>query len=164
MRTAEYWINNLNLLPHPEGGYYKESYRSEEEIIGSELPSRFGGNRAISTAIYFLLIKGNFSAFHKIKSDEIWHFYDGDPIAIHVINNMGDLSTKILGLQVDDGQLPQITIPANTWFASKSTGDFSLAGCTVAPGFDFADFEMADREVLINLYQRHQELIKEFTR
>ncbi len=164
MKNASYWINSLNLLPHPEGGYYKESYRSSGEIKNSTLPESFIGNRAFSTAIYFLLEKGNFSAFHRIKSDELWHYYDGDPIAIHVINNDGTLVTHMLGMQPHKGLFPQITIPANTWFASESIGDFSLAGCTVSPGFDFNDFEMADRNTLIGLHGEHSSIIKKFTR
>ncbi len=164
MNNSSYWINSLNLLPHPEGGYYKEAYRSIENIDTKSLPERFAGNRPFSTAIYFLLEKGNFSAFHRIKSDELWHFYDGDPIAIHVINNNGILITHMLGLQPHKGLFPQITIPANTWFASESIGDFSLAGCTVSPGFDFTDFEMANREVLTSLFPDHHTIIKQFTR
>jgi len=164
MKNASYWINSLNLLPHPEGGYYKETYRSLGEIKDNTLPNRFNGSRAYSTAIYFLLEKGNFSAFHRIKSDELWHFYDGDPIAIHVITNNGTLTTHMLGKQPHKGYFPQIVIPANTWFASESIGNFSLAGCTVSPGFDFKDFEMADRNTLIGLHEEHSNIIKQFTR
>jgi predicted cupin superfamily sugar epimerase len=164
MKNASYWINSLNLLPHPEGGYYKETYRSSGKIKDSSLPTNFIGNRAFSTAIYFLLEKGNFSAFHRIKSDELWHFYDGDPIAIHVINNNGILTTHMLGKQPDKGIFPQITIPANSWFASESIGNYSLAGCTVSPGFDFNDFEMADRNKLIGLHSKHISIIEKFTR
>ena len=161
---SAYWINRLDLLPHPEGGYYKETYRSTEEIISSALPKRFLGNRKLSTAIYFLLEKGNFSAFHRIKSDEIWHFYDGSPVLIHTIDSKGILTTYKLGNLASEGVFPQITIPANTWFASESIGNFSLVGCTVSPGFDFSDFEMADRKSLINLYAEHRAIIEQFTR
>ncbi len=163
MRDAHYWINHLNLLPHPEGGYYKEVYRSGEEINKESLPDRFQGTRAFSTSIYFLLEKGDFSAFHRIKSDEVWHFYDGAPISIYVIDNEGALTIHKLGLSPDKGITPQLTIPANHWFASESTGNFSLVGCTVAPGFDFIDFEMADRNSLINLYTEHREIIEKYT-
>lgn len=164
MTTAKYWIKNLNLLPHPEGGFYKESYRSSEIIPHNYMPNRFDGDRAFSTAIYFLLEKGNFSAFHRIKSDEIWHFYDGDSVAIYEINNKGIFTKHILGKQIDKGELLQIVIPANSWFASESTGNFSLVGCTVAPGFDFNDFEMAKQNILINQFEQHQNIIKKFTR
>lgn len=163
MRDANYWIDNLDLLPHPEGGYFKEAYRSSEEIEQGSLPHRFKGNRAFSTSIYFLLGKGGFSAFHKIKSDEIWHFYDGDSISIYVIDNNGILTIHELGLFPDKGIMPQATIPANNWFAAETTGNFSLVGCTVAPGFDFNDFEMADRNELIELHGEHREIIEHFT-
>ncbi len=161
---SAYWINSLGLLPHPEGGYYKETYRSNEEITNNALPDRFSGNKSFATAIYFLLEEGNFSAFHKIKSDEIWHFYDGSPVLIHTIDNDGTLITYKLGNSPIDGVFPQITIPANTWFASESTGNFSLVGCTVSPGFDFNDFEMANRKMLVNLFEKHRAIIEKFTR
>jgi len=164
MKDSAYWINSLGLLPHPEGGFYKETYRSNEEITNNALPDRFSGNRSFATAIYFLLEEGNFSAFHKIKSDEIWHFYDGSPVLIHTIDNDGTLITYKLGNSPIDGVFPQITIPANTWFASESTGNFSLVGCTVSPGFDFNDFEMANRKRLVNLFEKHRAIIEKFTR
>ena len=164
MRNAEYWIKHLNLLPHQEGGYFKEVYRSVEEIKRSSLPDRFPGDRAFSTSIYFLLEKGDFSAFHKIKSDELWHFYDGAPISIHVINDNGILTTYKLGLSPENKIMPQVTIFANQWFAAESLGDFSLVGCTVSPGFDFNDFEIAERNNLINLHKEHKKIIEQFTR
>ncbi len=164
MIDANYWVKKLVLSPHPEGGFFKESYRSKNTIYNSSLPKNIEGNRVYSTAIYFLLVKGNFSAFHRIKSDEIWHFYDGDTIAIHIIDSKGVLSTKLLGVSTIKDVLPQITVPANTWFASETMGEYSLAGCTVAPGFDFIDFEMADREVLIDRYGEHKSIIEKFTR
>lgn len=164
MRDASFWVKHLNLLPHPEGGYFKEVYKSDEVIKKNSLPDRFSGDRAFSTSIYFLLEKNDFSAFHKIKSDEVWHFYDGDTIAIYVIDNEGELTVHKLGLSPDKGIMPQITIPANTWFASESTGSFSLVGCTVSPGFDFNDFEMGNRNTLFNNYPEHREIITRYTR
>ncbi len=164
MRNTEYWIKNLSLLPHPEGGYYKEVYRAGETINSNVLPTRFTGDRVFSTSIYFLLVEGNFSAFHRIKSDEIWHFHDGYPINIYVIGNNGRLEIHTLGIQPHKGHFPQITIPANLWFASESTGKYSLAGCSVSPGFDFCDFELADRDTLLNLYGEHRSVIEQFTR
>lgn len=164
MRNAEYWIKHLKLLPHPEGGYFKEVYRSDEEIAKESLPDRYPDNRSFSTSIYFLLEKDDFSAFHRIKSDEIWHFYDGDPVSIYVIDNNGKLVNYELGLSPDKGILPQVTIPANNYFASRSTGSFSLVGCTVSPGFDFADFEMANRNALINSHSKYKKIIEQFTR
>lgn len=164
MRNAQYWIQHLNLLPHKEGGYYKEVYRSNEQVLKNSLPERFTNDRVFSTSIYFLLEKGDFSAFHKIKSDEIWHHYDGAPVTIHVINNEGLLSTRKLGLSPEIKIMPQVTITANHWFAAETMGDFSLVGCTVSPGFDFHDFEIADRNVLLNNYIEHKKIIEQFTR
>lgn len=164
MRDANYWIKHLNLLPHPEGGYFREVYRSDEKIKGSSLPDRFTNDRHINTSIYFLLCKDMFSAFHRIKSDEIWHFYDGDHVSIYMINDENKLITYKLGLLPEKGILPQITIPANNWFASESTGDFSLVGCTVSPGFNFNDFEMGDRNSMIYQYPKHRNIIERLTK
>jgi uncharacterized protein len=154
---AAHYIKQLALLPHPEGGYYKETYRSKEEI---ELKA-FGGKRNYSTAIYFLLEKGNFSAFHRIKSDELWHFYEGDPLEVIEIDAKGELKITELGKDKF-----QYGVPAGNWFGSrvKEGGNFSLVGCTVAPGFDFTDFEMAEREKLIKEFPNHSAIIKSMTR
>ncbi|MEQ8688445.1 MAG: cupin domain-containing protein [Imperialibacter sp.] len=159
-RNADYYIKQLNLNSHPEGGYFKETYRSVD------VTTTKAGQRSISTAIYFLLEAGNFSAFHRIKSDEAWHFYDGEPLSIYVIHQNGTLEEIKLGLDLSAGQKPQAVVPANCWFASRVTvdGKFSLVGCTVAPGFDFQDFEMADRNTLITEYPQHQSIITSLTR
>lgn len=128
---SDYWIKHLELQAHPEGGYYKETYRSKGTTVTPH------GIRNHSTAIYFLLEKGNFSAFHKIKSDELWHFYTGDPLSVYIIHPNATLEEIQLGLNPEKGQCPQAVVPANSWFASKVAGEgrFALAGCTVAPGF-----------------------------
>lgn len=166
MLTEQELVEKLALLPHPEGGFYKETYRSELLIAKEALPEGFGGSRNCSTAIYYLLPAGAFSAFHRIRSDEGWHFYDGLPLNVYVIHLDGKLEVIRLGRDVLNGETYQAVVPAGCWFASKPMGDagYSLAGCTVSPGFDFADFEMADREHLINDYPQHSELIKELTR
>lgn len=164
MKTPKYWIESLDLLPHPEGGFFKEAYRSSEVIENNSLPNRFDGDRSISTSIYFLLKEGQFSTFHKIKSDETWHFYDGAPITIYIINQQGNMDSFKLGLDPLNNIFPQITIPANCWFAAKSEGSFTLVGCTVAPGFDFNDFEMANQEELINEFPSHKSTILQFTK
>ena len=141
MKEANYWIDVLDLEKHPEGGYYKETYRSDEKVNLNE----FDGERNLSTAIFFLLEEGNFSAFHRIKSDEMWHFYDGSPLVIHMIDEKGNYSSQKLGKNMEQGELLQFVVPAGVWFASEVLeGAFSLVGCTVSPGFDFNDFEMAD--------------------
>lgn len=157
------YINQLDLSPHPEGGFYKETYRSTQEYLFSP---DFHGLRNVSTAIYFMLLENNFSAFHKIKSDETWHFYAGDALEVIELSESKGLSITLLGNQLDQNSTFQHTVYANTWFASrvKSGGTFSLVGCTVAPGFDFNDFVMADRAELIKLFPQHQVLIESLTR
>lgn len=158
-KTASEWVRTLELKPHPEGGYYRETYRSAGTLLSPH------GQRHYSTAIYFLLEKGNFSAFHRIRSDELWHFYDGDPLLIYILNKEG-LRTVRLGKNPAAGELPQAVVPAHTWFASKVAegGVFGLAGCTVSPGFDFADFQMAKRYQLLTEFPAHEDLILELTR
>ncbi|HYC83952.1 MAG TPA: cupin domain-containing protein, partial [Chryseosolibacter sp.] len=109
MRTATYWINHLRLTRHPEGGYYRETYRSTESVEPAALPARFQGSRSLSTAIYFLLESSQRSVFHRIKSDEVWHFYDGSPVAIFVLRD-GGLDTFRLGLSIENNETPQVTI------------------------------------------------------
>ncbi|NQY05631.1 MAG: cupin domain-containing protein, partial [Flavobacteriaceae bacterium] len=118
------------------------------------------------TAIYFLLTSENFSAFHRIKQDEIWHFYEGSPLYVHVIDPSGKYTRHEVGLDFANGQTPQLVVPASHWFASsvKDMDSYSLVGCTVAPGFDFDDFELADRQELINKFPNHQDIIKKLTR
>lgn len=166
MQSAQQLISQFKLQKHPEGGWYKETYRSSENIPQAALPARFKGPRVFSTAIYFLLEQGNFSAFHRIKSDECWHFYSGDPLLLYVIEMNGTLTTVILGNDTVQGQLFQYVVPANCWFASRpaSLSTFSFLGCTVAPGFDFGDFELANAAFLLALYPRHQIIIKELCR
>jgi len=166
MSKAEQLIRQFDLQPHPEGGWYKQTYKSKELVEAAALPDRFAGDRVFSTAIYFLLEEGNFSAFHKIKSDECWHFYAGDQLQIYVIQTDGSLDIIQLGNDFTKGQLFQYTVPANCWFASRpATGSaFCFAGCTVAPGFEFADFEMADPSSLSVVYPQHAGIIKELCR
>jgi uncharacterized protein len=163
MLTVQQLVQQFALEPHPEGGWYKEIYRSSEYIPEVGLPERFGGPRVFSTAIYFLLEQGNFSAFHRIKADECWHFYAGDPLLVYIILQDGSLDIIHLGNDVNKGQLFLYVVPANCWFASRpATGSaFCFAGCTVAPGFDFADFELADAGSLSGLYPQHERIIKD---
>ncbi len=163
MKNLNYWVEKLDLSPHPEGGFFKENYRCNENIAGNTLPPRFLSDRSISTSIYFLLEKGQKSAFHRIKSDEIWHFYDGYPLTIYVIDNNGELIIYKLGLDPENNVLPQIVIPANCWFAAETEGDFTLVGCTVSPGFDFSDFELAKKQNLISEYPNQHEIIEKFS-
>jgi predicted cupin superfamily sugar epimerase len=159
--TADYFINKLGLTKHVEGGSFKETYRSNFEINKQNLPADFKGNRNISTGIYFLLEHGQFSAFHKIASDEMWHFYYGQTLTVYEIEPDGNLITHKLGTNLENGETFQCVIKSGNWFGSRCevSNGFSLVGCTVSPGFDFADFELANRESLTNRYPHLTELI-----
>ncbi len=163
--TAAYYVQKLQMEPHPEGGYFAETYRSAETIPHSALPDRFGGNRAFGTAIYFLLESHHVSALHRIQADEIWHFYAGGPLDVFVIDPTGELTVIRLGNKLEQGDVFQAVVPAGCWFGSKPAegSAFSLVGCTVAPGFDFADFEMADRATLLEEYPQHRAVIEQLT-
>jgi uncharacterized protein len=166
MITPQQLIQQFNLQPHPEGGWYKETYKSTELLPQAALPQRFNGDRSFSTAIYFLLEQGNFSAFHKIKSDECWHFYTGEPLDVYIINQQGALNIIELGNDINKGYVFQYVVPANCWFASRPAAEsnFCFVGCTVAPGFDFEDFELADADELSKLYPQHRDIIQELCR
>jgi len=159
-------IEKYRLLPHPEGGWYKETYRSEEKIPAEALPKQFGGSRSFATAIYFLMEAQNFSAFHRIKSDECWHFYAGGTLEIYIIDQLGNLSIVLLGNEMAKGERFQFVVPANCWFASKPAPGvaFSFVGCTVSPGFDFEDFELAQGDVLSLQYPQHAAVIHSLCR
>lgn len=166
--NAAYFIQALGMHPHPEGGYFADTYRSAEAIPHAALPGRFSGSRLFSTAIYFLLEHHQRSALHRIQSDEVWHFYAGAPLEIFVISPVGDLTIIRLGNNPKRGEVFQAVVQAGCWFGSKpvsapdSSGadiGFSLVGCTVAPGFDFADFELASRATLLDAFPQHQPVI-----
>ncbi|MEO7308762.1 MAG: cupin domain-containing protein [Chitinophagaceae bacterium] len=166
MDRIQHLIAYLHLQPHPEGGYYAETYRSTETLPRAALPARFTGSRNYSTAIYFLIPAGQFSAFPRIRADELWHFYEGGPLHVYVIDPGGSLQIIRLGGNITDGEVFQAIVPAGCWFASRPAPDtsYSLVGCTVAPGFDFEDFEMADGTKLTAKYPSHAGLIAELCR
>ncbi len=159
-------IKAYDLQPHPEGGFYKQTYVSDLIIPADALPEGFGGDRCISTAIYFLLPAPHFSAFHRIKSDELWHFYEGSSLHIHVIDPDGKYTLLRLGRDLAGGDAYQHVVKAGSWFASETgIGEgFGFVGCTVSPGFDFADFELASREVLIKQFPQHEGLVSRLCR
>ena len=164
-KTAEYYIEKLNLLAHPEGGYYAEIYRSEESIEKSALPNYYPSARTFGTSIYFLLTPNSVSNFHRLNSDEIWHFHDGGAACIHMLSPEGKLVSKTIGKDLEKGEHFQIVIPKHHWFAAEIIqGDFILVGCTVSPGFEFEDFELADRSTLASVYPDHKTLIERFTK
>ena len=154
----------LNLQAHPEGGYYTEVYRSEGIIETNE--DLFPDGRHYSTSIYYLLESKDWSHFHRIKSDEVWHHYEGSSATIHVLSKSGDYRKLYLGNDLESGQLPQLVVPAGTWFGVTvdDPESYTLCGCTVSPGFDFDDFEMADRTALIKQYPNHEAIITKLTR
>ena len=166
MSITDQLIQKYNLEPHPEGGWYKQTYKSNEQIAADALPERFGVNRVFSTAIYFLLEKGNFSAFHRIKSDECWHFYAGGPLVIYIIEQNGELKIISLGNDLEKGQSFQYVVPANCWFASRPAygSEYCFVGCTVSPGFEFKDLELADATELSVVYPQHKSIIEELCR
>ena len=164
--NANYFISHLQLQPHPEGGFFKETYRAAELIAANALPSRFEGARNFSTSIFYLLRQGEYSLFHRIKSDECWHFYAGETLLIHVIESTGKYYCIKLGNKIDSGETFQFVVPAMSWFAAEPADlvPFSLVGCTVAPGFDFADFEMADKTNLLATFPAHTKVISRLSR
>jgi predicted cupin superfamily sugar epimerase len=147
---------------HPEGGAFVENYRSDLEISAAGFP----GPRRASTGIYFLLGRGEFSAFHRIRSDEMWHFYLGGPLRIVEIDPAGRLHETTLGHDIHEGQSLTHVVRAGNWFASHPApeSEFSFVGCTVAPGFDFLDFELADRRALVRRFPEHEAIIAKLTR
>jgi uncharacterized protein len=166
MGDAQYWINHLALKPHPEGGFFRESYRSSVVIPESALPANFRGPRSASTAIYFLLAGEEFSALHRLAADEVWHFYAGSPLLVHSINPNGHHSVIRLGHNADAEEQQQCVVPGGHWFGSclDAPDTYALVGCTVAPGFDFSDFEMARRPDLLTHYPQHSRVIYKLTR
>ncbi|RTQ46761.1 cupin domain-containing protein [Hymenobacter gummosus] len=157
--TAQDLIRQLQLLPHPEGGYYRETYRAAQTVANAD-----GQPRSVSTAIYYLLENQDKSHFHRIKSDELWFFHQGQPLEIVIIAD-GQLTTIVLGPDADKGQVPQAVVPAHHWFGARVQGGrgYGLVSCTVAPGFDFADFELADRAALTREFPQLQGVIEQFT-
>jgi predicted cupin superfamily sugar epimerase len=160
--NADNWIKHLALTPHPEGGFFRETYRSEESVPEAVMPGRFRGDRSVSTAIYFLLKRGQISRLHRIASDEMWHHYAGGTLLIHGLTPTGDYVQFKLGKESRRGEVPQVLVPAGTWFGAtlRPRVTYALVGCTVAPGFDFADFEMGDAARLKAAYPQHQALIE----
>ena len=175
MNDAEHWIKSLELRQHPEGGWFREVYRAQETIPHVSLPSRFTGERSFSTSIYFLLKETDFSAFHRIQQDELWHFYDGTSLTVHTIDPAGNYSTVKVGRNLQAGESLVAVVQAGWLIGAtvnvavngergKDSSPYALVGCTVAPGFDFADFEMPSRQLLLEQYPQHRQIIEQLTR
>ena len=155
-------IRRFGLEPHPEGGYYSETFRSPTQVLRDGAPDS-DGTRAASTAIYYLLCNGAYSACHRIRSDEVWHFYAGSPLEVHAIDEGGVLSTRRLGHALEHADTVfQAVVPKGHWFAARccDPSAYAFVGCTVAPGFEFSEFEIADTAALIARFPLHRALIE----
>lgn len=167
METKDQIIKKLGLEPLPgEGGFYRETYRCEKSLSARELGIDADGKRSLGTAIYYMVTGHEFSALHRLKSEEIFHFYSGDPVEMIQIKENGELRKIILGSDILAGQSVQVVVPAGVWQGTHlvSGGKWALLGTTMAPGFDFADFELGDRKKLLEQYPTHIESIQALTR
>ena len=167
MLTAEDIIRLLELKPLPgEGGFFRETYRSSDRLAPATLPGRYTAAKSVSTAIYYLLTADTFSALHRLPTDEVYHFYAGDPVELLVLTEHSTGSVVTLGCDLSLGHQPQYVVPRGVWQGSRVRpgGAWSLLGTTVAPGFDFADFEPGDGRALAAAYPAHAELIRALTR
>ncbi|CAH2213791.1 cupin domain-containing protein [Tepidibacter aestuarii] len=165
MYTAGYFIEKLNMNSHPEGGFYKETFVSEQTITDNELDVDFKSSRKLWSSIYFLLRDGEVSNFHRLKSDEMWYYQSGSPLTIYMISPEGELTEEKLGLDIENGEKPQVLVPKNYIFGSAMNNPgYALVGCMVSPGFQFEDFELFEREYLLNKYPQHKEAIIKLTR
>lgn len=154
MYTADYFIEKLEMIAHPEGGFYKESFKSETTYSQNSDP------RALWTSIYFLLRTGEISHLHRLKSDEMWYYHAGEALSIYMISPEGELIIEQLGLNIQNGEKPQVLVPKGYIFGSAmNQNGFSLVGCMVSPGFDFKDFELFNKEDLLKQYPTHEDVI-----
>ncbi|GAB1354058.1 cupin domain-containing protein [Erysipelotrichia bacterium] len=162
-QQAQNWIDALKMRPHPEGGWFAEVFRAAGTIAATALPEHAGA-RPFLTSIYFLLVPGRVSRFHRLKSDEIWYHHAGGSLNIHQIDAAGNYSVARLGRNLGGGEQPQAVVLAGVWFGATLNGDEeALVGCAVAPGFDFADFEMPDRNAMLALFPQHAAIIERLT-
>jgi len=165
MNTAESWIHHLNLIPHPEGGFYREIFKSSIEVGNNVLPRGFNGSRRLCTSIYYLLRAGERSRLHRLKSDELWYHHFGSSLRIVMIDPEGQKHVRFLGPRIEKAEQFQILIPAGTIFGAELSdpGSFSLFSCMVSPGFEFEDFELFEKEDLLQAYPKHSEIIEKFS-
>lgn len=165
MNTVRSLITALELQPHPEGGWYREVFRSTDRFPPSALPERYLGSRSYVTSIYFLLQAGEVSRFHRLRSDEVWHFYDGAPLTLHLLHPDGSYAAVCLGRDPRKGEQFVVTVPRGVWMGAEGPPGkkFSLVGCTTAPGFDFNDFELAPPDELFAAYPGRTDIIQKLT-
>lgn len=161
-RTADYWIETLDMEKHREGGFYIETYESDVRFPAEELPEGYSGDRASGSSIYYLLTTDDFSAFHRIRSDELWHFYEGDPITLYLLEDDG-----VRTVRIGDKQF-QTVVPGDTWFAGEiasadAADGYALVGCDVTPAFEYGDYELGTKE-LAKEFDDQAELIHRLTR
>ncbi|MFO7822038.1 MAG: cupin domain-containing protein [Lentisphaeria bacterium] len=163
---SQYFIDKLGLQKHPEGGYFREVYRSDETLPRDALPERFEADRTVSTSIYFLLSDNDFSAFHRMKQDEVWHYHAGATVVIKGIDPKGKLHTMRLGIDLTADERPEQVIPRDWIFGAYIEGkdNYALVSCTVAPGFEFQDFELMPRRKLLEIFPEHSAIITRLTR
>jgi predicted cupin superfamily sugar epimerase len=154
MKSANFWINHLQLISHPEGGYFKEIYRA----------AVMHGERNIATSIYFLLKQGDVSHLHRLTADELWYYHQGDALKVTVIDKEGKLTEHLVGPNPDKGETLQLIIPAGSIFGSEPTGQYALVGCMVSPGFDFKDFELFTTSQLMEMYPQHEENVQRLSK
>ena len=156
MKSAEYYIKNLEMEKHIEGGYFKESFVSVDEVRS---------DKKLWSSIYFLLETGEVSNFHRLQSDELWYYHDGEALTIYMISPEGELITSQLGNNIENGERPQVLVPKGYIFGSAMNNDgYALVGCMVSPAFEYDEFELFDRDYLLNLYPQHKETIIKLTR
>ena len=164
MFTAEYWIQHLQLKPHPEGGFFCEEYRSSIEVDTKNLPIGYKSSRRLATSIYYLLRSEDISRLHRLRSDELWFFHAGSPIKLIYIDTEGKKYTHILGNNHEKAEQFSLLIPGGSIFCAEihNSNSYGLVSCVVAPGFEFEDFEMFEKEDLIQAYPKHSDLIEKY--
>ncbi|MEO0469687.1 MAG: cupin domain-containing protein [Bacteroidota bacterium] len=162
--SAADWISRLSLQPHPEGGYFGVVYTAPELYQPGHLPTRYQHPHPAHSSIYFLVTEAGFSAFHKLQTDEVWHFYAGSGLRIHLLNHGEKHRTLLLGDAFEQGYQFQQIVPRGNWFAAETEGAYSLIGCTLGPGFIFEDFELGKKHSLVQQFPQHADLITRLTR
>lgn len=164
--TPEELVRVLDLSPHPEGGWFRETYRSGTPIPAGNLPEAYGGTRSAGTAILYLLTDDAFSSMHRLRGEEMFHFYLGDPVEMFQLKADGTGEVVVLGHDIEAGMRPQVVVPGGVWQGARvrSGGKYALLGTTMFPGFDYADFELGERAALVEQYPEFAERITSLTR
>ena len=155
-------IERLNLLPHPEGGYYRRNWQSQLQAEAKDATGKsVHPIRSIGSSILYLLPSNEVCAWHRVACDEMWHYYNGSGLKMYLLNSFTGLSEHSLGMDIEKGQLPQLIIPRNTWFCGEVLDNeaYSFCGCTLWPSFSYADFELAEQHKLLDEFPAHKELI-----